>query len=383
MRPKGKWKALSPTVRVLVVGPLPPPVGGVETFTAALLESSAMQNFAREHCDISKRRTKEKQGKFDAANFFWALVHFKRMFSRLVTFRPNVVYMPLTATWSGFLRDGVLATMAKLSGAYLIGHVHGGWFDRILALMGWRARIVRMVLSRFDALLMLGTKWRNLVSAYGYRGDIRIVPSMYRKELGVRASRFSRFYNEGDPIGLFVGHVGPGKGILDILEATRVLKEQEREIRIVIVGPPQFEGDWQKVLTARSVLKLDRQVEMTGPLEGEALYARFEAASYLLLPSYFEGLPIVLFEAGLFGLPVITTPVGSIPDLIKHEKNGLLVSPGDITAIAHAIERLHDSSFLRERLGHQLRKDVQRYHPEVVCTSIASVISESLDKPSV
>lgn len=382
MRSKRKRKTLSP-VRVLVVGPLPPPVGGVETFTAALLESSAMQNFAREHCDLSKRRAKEKQGRFDVANFFWALVHFKRMFSRLVTFRPNVVYMPLTASWSGFLRDGVLATMAKLSGARLIGHVHGGWFDRILALEGWRARIVRMVLSRFDALLMLGTKWRHLVSVYGYQGDIRIVPSMYRKELSARASGFRRSYNEGDPIGLFVGHVGPGKGILDILEATRVLKEQGREIRIVIVGPPQFEGDWQKVLAARAALELDQQVEITGPLEGEALYARFEAASYFLLPSYFEGLPIALFEAGLFGLPVITTPVGSIPDLIKHEENGLLVSPGDIAAIAQGIERLYGNSLLRERLGHQLRKDVKSYHPEVVCRRIASIIRDSLETQGV
>ena len=382
MQANNKSKTSS-QVRVLVVGPLPPPVGGVETFTAALLESREMQNFARKHCDLSKRRSKDKQGKFDVANFFWALVHFKRMFSRLVTFRPNVVYMPLTATWSGFLRDGVLATVAKLSGARVIGHVHGGWFDRILTLVGWRARIVQMVLSRFDVLLMLGTKWRDLVSAYGYRGNIQIVPSTYRRALSDQASIFHRNYDERNPSGLFVGHVGPGKGILDVLRAIRELKEQGKEIHIVIVGPPQFEGDWQKVLAARSALELDRQVEMTGPLEGEALYARFEAASYLLLPSYFEGLPIVLFEAGLFGLPVITTPVGSIPDLIKHEKNGLLVSPGDIGAIAKAIERLHDNSLLRERLGSQLRKDVKRYDPEVVCKSVALTISESMERQGV
>ena len=369
--------------RVLVVGPLPPPVGGVETFTAALLESNALGMFTREHCDLSKKRAKYMQGKFDLGNFIWALIHFSRMFARLITFRPNIVYMPLTASWSGFLRDGVLAVMAKLSGARVLGHVHGGWFDRILALKGWRSIIVRTVLSRFDVLLMLGSMWRDLVASYGYSGDIRIVPPMYRISIRDAAASFVRTYTEKEPTGLFVGHVGPGKGVVDLLHAASVLRSRGVDIRVTIVGPAQFEGDWEKVCEARTRLGLDQYIEMTGPLEGDALYEKFKAASYLLLPSHFEGLPIVLFEAGLFGLPVITTPVGAIKDLIAHDKNGLLVSPGNVAEIADAIERLQRDSILKEQLGRQLRKDVERYDPKVVCGMIATVISEVLERPRV
>lgn len=366
--------------RVLVVGPLPPPVGGVETFTAALLESNALEMFAREHCDLSKKRAKYMQGKFDLGNFFWALIHFSRMFACLIKFRPNIVYMPLTASWSGFLRDGVLAVMAKLSGARVVGHVHGGWFDRILALKGWRSIIVRAVLSRFDVLLMLGSMWRDLVASYGYSGDIRIVPPMYRNSIRDVAASFVRKYSENELAGLFVGHVGPGKGVVDLMHAVSVLRARGVDIRITIVGPAQFEGDWEKVCEVRTRLGLDQYIEMTGPLEGEALYGQFRAASYFLLPSHFEGLPIVLFEAGLFGLPVITTPVGAIRDLVAHDKNGLLVSQGNVDAIADAIERFHQDSTLRERLGRQLRKDVERYDPKLVCGMIAAVISEVLNR---
>ena len=95
--------------RLLVVGPLPPPVGGVETVTQAVLESPAFADFDVTHCSTTKGPTKEKVGRFDADNILWALRHFSRMSAAMTRSRPDVVYLAVSGTWSGFLRDAVLA----------------------------------------------------------------------------------------------------------------------------------------------------------------------------------------------------------------------------------------------------------------------------------
>ena len=160
-----------PKLRLLVVGPLPPPVGGVETVTQAVLESSCFTDFDVAHCDLTKGRPKSTQGKFDLGNLRWALIHFARMRRSLREFRPDVVYMPLTSTWSAFLRNAYLAKQSKRAGAKLVGHVHGGWFDRLIERQGWRGVIVQRSLGLFDALLVLGERWRKSIEGYGYPGN--------------------------------------------------------------------------------------------------------------------------------------------------------------------------------------------------------------------
>lgn len=360
--------------RVLVVGPLPPPVGGVETVTKAVLESTALKRFKTSHCDLTKCRPKETQGKFDLSNFWWAMIHFGRMRRSMRSFRPEVVYMPFSTTWSGFWRDSVLAYIAKRLGARVAGHIHGPKLAEVLAKRGFAGRLVKKCIDQFDALFVLDPLWRKWLISHGYEKDVRVIPSTLGKEVFDIGMTFTRDFTKGNAIGLFVGQVGKRKGVFDLLDALHQLKLAAMPARVRIVGAPEYEGEWDALMKRRDELQLSDVAEFTGALRGEALYHEFRQASYFVLPSYREGLPVVLFEAGAFGLPVVTTPVGGIPQLLKHESNALLVSPGDIAEIAAAIHRLASSREDRERFGLRLRNDVSKYHPEVVCDQIADAI---------
>lgn len=364
--------------RLLVVGPLPPPVGGVETVTRAVLDSQALGQFNVVHCNTTKGRPKQTQGKFDLGNLWWALKHFVRMWKCCYSFRPHAVYMPVTATWSGFWRDAVLATIAKYFDAKVIGHVHGAWFDRILASHGVTQRLVRLSLTRYDALLMLGKVWKQMVQEYGYSGHVFVVPSTLRKELYERGNQFERIYQKNSPVGLFVGQVGHRKGVFDILSALQKLKQSGQAARIVFVGPGEDEGEWEALMQRRAELHVEDVADFVGPLEGEELYDKFRSTDYLVLPSYSEGLPVVFFEAGAFGMPVIGTPVGAIPDLLVHEINAILVEPGDVTGLAGAIYHLRTNENERARLGAQLRKSITAYHPDRIGERIAEAIEMTL-----
>src|SRR6266850_2248600 len=155
--------------RLLVVGPLPPPIGGVETVTQAILESGAFHDFQLTHCDTTKGRPKQTQGRFDLGNTAWALRHFAGMRAAVARSRPDVVYLPIAGTWAGFLRDMVLAYFAKRTGARLVGHVHGSDFHFVLGRKGPSAGLVRAGLAQFDRLLVLGERWKKVVADAGVR----------------------------------------------------------------------------------------------------------------------------------------------------------------------------------------------------------------------
>jgi glycosyltransferase involved in cell wall biosynthesis len=366
------------------VGPLPPPIGGVETVTQAILESGAFHDFQLTHCDTTKGRPKQTQGRFDLGNLSWAFRHFARMRAAVARSRADVVYLPIAGTWAGFLRDMVLAYIAKRTGARLVGHVHGSDFHFVLERKGLSAGLVRAGLGQFDRLLVLGERWRMLVENFGVRAPCAIVPSTFRREVFERGTSFERpapnpRAGRRAVEGLFVGQVGRRKGVFDLLAAMKRCKDMELPFRLTLVGPAELEGEWEALMSARATLGVEGVTDFTGPLQGEALYDRFKIGEVFVMPSYTEGLPVVFYEAGAFEMPVITTPVGAIPDLIVDGRNGLLVEPGGVEAIVQAIVRLVRHPDERAAMGRQLRQDIAAFHPDHVCARIAAEVRRTLE----
>lgn len=364
--------------RLLIVGPLPPPIGGVETFTQAILESPALAEFDVAHCDTTKQRPKSTQGRFDAGNAAWALIHFSRLARALARHEPDVVYIPISGTWSGFLRDVALGWLARRTRARVIGHQHAGDIPQVLARRGIDARIVNGGFAQFHRLLVLGERWRALFVEHGLRMPIDICPSTFRREVFERGRASVRTPSADTVRILFLGQVGRRKGVLDLLDATARVLASGRDVRVTIAGPDQQPGEREAAIRRANELSLGALAAFPGAVQGEALYTLFANHDLFVLPSYNEGIPAVLYEAGAFALPVVTTPVGAISDLIRHERNGLLVAPGDVATLTDTIGRLADDATLRARLGAQLREDVLAFHPDRAAERIVTAVRSEL-----
>ena len=365
--------------RLLVVGPLPPPIGGVETFTQAILESKEFAPFELAHCDTTKRRAKATQGRFDALNFAWAFVHCLRLLRDAGRFHPDVIYIPVAGTWSGVLRDLALGALARRTGALVLGHQHAGDIRDVLAKGGPLGRVVRAGFAQFDAMLVLGEPWRELFVRWGLACPIAICPSTLRREVFEHGAAFTRVPRREPPARvLYVGQVGRRKGVHDLLRAVRRLLDEGVAIELTVVGPAQLEGELEAARALAAELSLEGPVRFTGALTGEALYTHFRAHDLFALPSYNEGIPAVLYEAGAFELPVVTTPVGAIPALVRDGENGLFVAPGDGDALAGSLRRLATDHELRARLGAQLRRDVDAFHPDRAAARIVAAVRELL-----
>jgi glycosyltransferase involved in cell wall biosynthesis len=158
---------------------------------------------------------------------------------------------------------------------------------------------------------------------------------------------------------LCVGRLVPVKGQLVLLQAVAELVRAGRDVHLALVGA----GPMHEVLaTEARRLGIEDRVELTGPLGHPEVLRRIEAADVFCLPSFAEGVPIVLMEAMALGVPVLTTRVMGIPELVQDGFNGLLVAPGSHDELLTGLRRLIDDEPLRVALGRAARRHVENEH---------------------
>ncbi len=148
---------------------------------------------------------------------------------------------------------------------------------------------------------------------------------------------------------LCVGRLSPEKGYVFLFEALGALKQKGLVCHVDMLGDGPLREDLQGVVDA---LGLGSQVTFHGYVPyGPALFEWYKRSGALLLPSLTEGFPQVVNEALCSGLPVVASSVGGIPHFLTDDETALLVPPGDVAALAQAIERIVTDAPLRARLS--------------------------------
>jgi len=165
------------------------------------------------------------------------------------------------------------------------------------------------------------------------------------------------------PYIIAVGRLVEKKGFDYLVKACSLLRARRLTPRCVIVGKGP---DEEKLLSLIDALGLEDEVELAGPVQNDQLFRLYlRPKNILVAPSVYakdgerDGIPTVLLEAMISGVPVISTTVSGIPELITDGKNGLLVPDRDEYALADAMEKLLRNSRLRERLRREGRQRIR------------------------
>jgi colanic acid/amylovoran biosynthesis glycosyltransferase len=156
-----------------------------------------------------------------------------------------------------------------------------------------------------------------------------------------------------------VGRLSSEKGQVVLLRACRLLAERGTQVHLTLIGSGPLEGLIRDEVANATMEDL---VELTGELPPEAVRSRLEEADVFCLTSFAEGLPISIMEAMAVGVPVIATSIAGIPELVVNEKTGLLVPPGNVVALADALEKLLGNAKLRQKIVGAARKRVEERH---------------------
>lgn len=138
---------------------------------------------------------------------------------------------------------------------------------------------------------------------------------------------------------LYAGTVNERKGYKDLIKAFSLIADNYPDWKVVFAG----NGEIEEGSALAKELKIENQIEFCGWVIGEEKENLFNAASIFCLPSYAEGFPMAVLDAWAYGLPVITTPVGGIPDVAQDGINMLLFNPGDTEKLAFNLKTMINS----------------------------------------
>jgi len=199
------------------------------------------------------------------------------------------------------------------------------------------------------------------ISKYAQSQLMRLVSSDYWKKLevchlGVDPSIFlpQQRKNNGPIEILCVGRLVPAKGQRVLIRAIEALVQEHRDIKLRLIGDgPDFQS------LRHEAAHLEDIVIFEGALNHEQVKEFYSKADIFVLPSFAEGVPVVLMEAMAMGIPCVSTFIAGIPELIRNEIEGLLVFPSDEKMLTEAIATLIDEPDLRKRLGKAARARIK------------------------
>jgi glycosyltransferase involved in cell wall biosynthesis len=154
---------------------------------------------------------------------------------------------------------------------------------------------------------------------------------------------------------LFVGRLAGVKGVSVLFEALESIAPRFPDLQLTLIGDGLERADLEKEAQARG---LGGAVTFAGYRSQAEVAEALREADMLILPSFAEGVPVVLMEAMAAGIPVVTTRVAGIPELVEDGVSGLLVPPGDTDALADAISALLADPARRARMGEKGRAKV-------------------------
>ena len=151
-------------------------------------------------------------------------------------------------------------------------------------------------------------------------------------------------------------------GVDRVLRAFAIIQQRLPEARLIVAGDGSQRRSLQKLATELNL----QNVEFTGQVDHKKVFELYDAADIYLNGSEIDNQPLSLLEAFACGLPVVTTDAGGIPDVVTHERTGLLVQCGDYEGMAREAIRLLQDENLSERIVNQAREECQKYSWQVV-----------------
>ena len=185
----------------------------------------------------------------------------------------------------------------------------------------------------------------------------------YGNVRGVDMERFSpaRFKATKNPdvfTFVFVGRIVGDKGINELVEAFVKLHDKHKNTRLVLVGKYEHELDPVSDKT-RKLIDTNDGIEACGPKYGDDLLQMYVDADCFVMPSYREGFPNTVLEAGAMGLPSIVTDINGSREIIENEKNGLIVPSKNANALYDAMERMLTDDKAREIMKSNARQIIE------------------------
>ena len=258
----------------------------------------------------------------------WDLLKF---IFRLLTFQPDAVLLNPSLNAKALHRDMIFQRVACALHFKTVILFHG--FDLEYAKILDKEWACKQI-NKASLVMVLASQFKEVLCSWGITAPIELMTTKVEDSL---IEDFDIDTRQGNVRNLlFLSRIEKAKGVYELVRAFELLKNTHNELHLTIVGGGhEFDALKDYLLKA----KID-DVEMTGPIRGEARVSAFKKSDVFVFPSYAEGMPTVVLEAMAFGLPVVTRRVGGICDFFEEGKMGYSTCSYAPQVLAGLIEKL-------------------------------------------
>lgn len=318
-------------VKVLVVATSRKTRGGITSVILAHEEGRQWNDY---HCCwIETHRDKSKLVK---------IIYFLRAFFLYVFLMPqyDIVHIHLSEPPSA-IRKLPFMWWAKVWRKKTIAHFHS--FSPDTTVKSRWASIYAYLFGKADTVIALSPYWkREIISAFPQIEECKICV-IYNP---CTCEQYTDIYEKKNTI-LYAGSVIARKGYVDLIMAFARIADSYKTWNLVLAG----NGEIDKAKAIAEDLGIEERIDFTGWIKGRDKDRAFKEATVFCLPSYAEGFPMAVLDAWAYGLPVIATPVGGLPDIAVDENNVLFFPVGNIDALSRRLEQIITDQGLRTKLS--------------------------------
>ena len=350
--------------RVLIVGPSSVrSKGGMAT----VIEEIQNDKVLREKYEIEVFESYIDGNRF--IRFLFAIYAFIKF---CLTKRNYDLYHVHMASRGSTFRKGHYIDAIKKWNKKVILHIHGAqyliFYDEITEKQ--QKRVVE-ILKKSDLVLALSQDWKD-------KFDKRFgLTNCCVLENGINVERFISAIQDPElhqRAFLMLGRLGQRKGTYDLVEAIDTVRKTIPDIKCYLAG----DGDVERVRELVKFKSLENNIEVVGWANFDKKLELLSSVAVVVLPSYNEGLPIAILEAMSYHHPIISTPVGGIPEVVTHGENGILVSPGNSQEIADAIKYYIKNPQMIKKEGDISYHKVKSFFPDAVFSELNKIYSALL-----
>ncbi|WP_430812590.1 MULTISPECIES: glycosyltransferase family 4 protein [unclassified Carboxylicivirga] len=273
------------------------------------------------------------------------------------------------ASYGSFFRKYIIYKFVSVfSNKKIVYHIHGANFELFSNKASYFTRIcLKDFIENVDQIICLSESWKNYFTQTYNIKRIAVVNNIVPKpniiEKQPTNNEFVKF--------LFLGRIGDRKGVFDLIESIAKHRDYlNGNFKLFIGG----DGEIQRLQREIKEREISDLVEYVGWVDGRKKEHLLNNSDVYILPSYNEGLPISILEAMSYGLPIISTTVGGIPEVIKG--NGFVIEPGNQEMLFRCIKQMievdrHEYSYCSKGL-------IRSFYPENVISQLSKIYIELL-----
>lgn len=309
----------------------------------------------------------------DKPLFYEVIIFLKALFKYIFLLSTHKVHIVHCHSSGGisFYRSSFFVFIGKVFRKKVLIHLHASnFYDYFLEGSRMKIKLLHSILRLADLIIVLCSDWEKKLAEKYRLENLLVLPNPVNSE-AIRLNTTSE-KKELDPKlkVIFLGFLIRSKGIFDIIKLVGKFKEKNiTNIEFVIGGKGEEEREFLRKIKES---ELENYIEFLGWVSN-GKYELLQNSDVFFLPSYKEGMPIAILESMACGLPIISTDIAGIPDLVKNDYNGYLFAPGDIEGFFKALLSILNNKSKLEELGQNSLKLAQNFDSKLIFKNLCQV----------